>query len=107
MAESCDDQLLHAVKEAVHSFEPDAEIILFGSRARGDVRPESDWDFLLLLTGSVDDTRKDRIRHALYEVEWERETVISALIISASEWTAAPYRSAPIFKRIAEEGVRV
>ena len=27
----------------------DSRLVLFGSRARGDYRPESDWDLLILL----------------------------------------------------------
>lgn len=29
------------------------EILLFGSRARGDANPESDWDFLILVKESL------------------------------------------------------
>ena len=38
--------LLTQVKQLIHQIEPEAEIILFGSRARGDAAPDSDWDFL-------------------------------------------------------------
>ncbi len=37
------------VKQEVTKIDPKAEIILFGSRARGDFRMDSDWDFLVLL----------------------------------------------------------
>lgn len=36
------------VKEIVHRYDKDAELILFGSRARDDWHEESDWDFLVL-----------------------------------------------------------
>ncbi|HHW11119.1 MAG TPA: nucleotidyltransferase domain-containing protein [Firmicutes bacterium] len=39
--------------------EPDADILLFGSRARGDATADSDWDFLILVNGKVDERRKD------------------------------------------------
>ena len=35
-------QLLHRIKNAVHKVEPKATIILYGSRARGDNKPDSD-----------------------------------------------------------------
>ena len=53
------EELLKHVKQTIHEFEPDADIILYGSRARGDAHPESDWDFLILLDGVVDDARTD------------------------------------------------
>ena len=62
--------LLKQVKNAVQEIEVEAEILLYGSRARGDSIDQSDWDFLILLDGKVDDKRTDRIRHRLYEVEW-------------------------------------
>jgi predicted nucleotidyltransferase len=44
-------ELLERVKHAVHEVEPEADIVLYGSRARGDAHAESDWDFLILLDG--------------------------------------------------------
>ena len=73
------DTLLRQVKETVLTIEPTAEIILYGSRARGDSRAESDWDFLVLVDGPVDDERVDRIRHRLYEIEWESDQVLSSI----------------------------
>lgn len=37
----------------------DAEIILFGSRAKGDFRTHSDWDFLIVLKEQLD--RKEKL----------------------------------------------
>ena len=48
------DILLKQVKEAVWKIEPTAEVILYGSRARGDSTCESDWDFLVLVDGPVE-----------------------------------------------------
>ncbi|NJK52260.1 MAG: nucleotidyltransferase domain-containing protein, partial [Leptolyngbyaceae cyanobacterium SU_3_3] len=43
------DTILTQVKQLIHQIEPDAEIILYGSRARSDATSDSDWDFLVLL----------------------------------------------------------
>lgn len=36
---------------ASHVLPKGAEVILFGSRARGDARVDSDWDILILIDG--------------------------------------------------------
>ncbi len=97
--------LLKQVKNAVHEIEIDAEILLYGSRARGDSIDQSDWDFLILLDGKVDDKRTDRIRHRLYEVEWETGEVISSIIRNKKKWNSMPYKSMPIHQVIEKEGI--
>jgi predicted nucleotidyltransferase len=97
--------LLKQVKNAIQEIEAEAEILLYGSRARGDSIDQSDWDFLILLDGMVDDNRTDRIRHRLYEVEWETGEVISSIIRNKKEWNSRPYRSMPIHKVIEREGI--
>ena len=44
------DFIAQQVKATVRQIDPQAEVILFGSRARGDARKDSDWDFLVLTT---------------------------------------------------------
>ena len=72
------EALFEQVKRAIHEIEPDAEIILYGSRAREDSNAQSDWDFLILLDGPVNDKRTDSIRHRLY---YARFYAVSALLI--------------------------
>ena len=97
--------LLNQVKNAVREIEMDAEILLYGSRAREDSIDQSDWDFLILLDGKVDDNRTDRIRHRLYEVEWETGEVISSIIRNKKKWNSMPYKSMPIYQVIEREGI--
>jgi predicted nucleotidyltransferase len=82
------EKLLEQIKQAVRETEPDAEIILYGSRSRGDALSESDWDFLILVDGPVSDERTDRIRHRLYELEWETGEVISSIVRNHDEWNS-------------------
>mgnify|MGYP003681881934 FL=1 len=36
------------IRKNINLIDPKAEIILYGSRLRGDDRPDSDWDILVL-----------------------------------------------------------
>jgi uncharacterized protein len=100
-------QLLKQIKQAVHEVEPNAEIILYGSRSRGDAVSESDWDFLILVDGPLSDDRTDRIRHRLYEVEWESEEVISSIIRNREQWHSSSYQAMPFHQKVEQEGIRL
>lgn len=99
------DAFIEDIKKAIHELEPDAQIILYGSRSRKDSTTESDWDFLILVDGPVDDERTDRIRHRLYEIEWESGEVVSCIVRNRQQWHRPPYSGTPFYKNIVEEGV--
>jgi uncharacterized protein len=102
-----ESKLLDEVMQCVKSIEPSAEILLFGSHARKSAGPDSDWDFLILLPGPVDEARKDRIRHRLYDIELARDAIISSLIIARDDWDSSRNRATPLYKQIQQEGVLV
>lgn len=99
------EDLIAKVKKTVTEVEPDAEIVLYGSRVRNDSTSESDWDFLILIDGTVDDNRIDQIRHRLYEIEWEEGEVISSIVKNREEWNSPPFITTPFYKNIVNEGV--
>jgi len=98
-------ELLEQVKRDIRKVEPNAEIILYGSRSRNDSDEQSDWDFLILLDGSVDDERIDKIRHRLYEIEWACDEVLCSIIISREKWNSPLYKSMPFHRNVEIEGV--
>ena len=99
--------LTDRIRQAVHDVEPEADVILYGSRSRGDAVSESDWDILVLVDAPVDDQRTDRIRHRLYELEWECGEVISSIVRSREEWHSRPYQAMPFHQRVQQEGTRL
>lgn len=98
-------ELLEKVKWAIREIEPDAEIILYGSRARKDSDEQSDWDFLVLLDGPVDDERIDKIRHCLYEIEWQCDEVLCSIIRNREEWNSPLYKCMPFYRDVEAEGM--
>lgn len=101
------DELIERVKTSVHEIEPDAEIILYGSRSRGDSTTESDWDLLILLDGTINDERIDKIRYRLYQIEWDSGEVLSSIIRNRKEWHSYPYTSMPLYHKVENEGIRL
>jgi uncharacterized protein len=49
----CDEALLDAIRRRIIDRFPDASIVLFGSRASGTSRPDSDLDLLVVANTSV------------------------------------------------------
>jgi predicted nucleotidyltransferase len=93
------------VKSAIHQLGEDAEVILFGSRARGDFDTDSDWDFLILIQEELTSDKEELIRNALYDIELATGEVITSIIEKKSEWEK--YDQTLIFKNIEEEGIPV
>jgi predicted nucleotidyltransferase len=99
--------LLEKIKNAIRLIEPSADIILYGSRAREDFHEGSDWDFLILVDGVVDDKRTDKIRHQLYEIEWETGDVLCSIVRSRADWESPEYQIVPLYKNIKLEGIAI
>jgi len=99
------EALLGQVKRAICEVEAGAEIVLYGSRARKDCGAQSDWDFLVLVDGPVNDERTDRIRHRLYEIEWDCDEVLCSVVRSREEWNSPRYENMPFRQNVAEEGI--
>ena len=93
------------VKETVEKVDKEAKVILFGSRARGDFRPDSDWDFLILTRKTASRQLQDKILELLYGIELNTEQVISSVIENEDIWLK--YRESEFFKNVTKEGIEV
>jgi len=78
------------------------QIILFGSKARGDDSRDSDYDCLIILK-KVSHTVKDIIDDAAGEALYQNNVLISAIIISEERYSQQPYN--PLLMNVAKEGV--
>ena len=99
--------LLNRVKTAVRALVPEAEIILYGSRARGTARADSDWDFVILLPSPRDKMLEMQIKDCLYDIELETDTVLSSIIRSKQEWLSARYAVVPLRQAVESDGIAI
>lgn len=93
------------IKKVVHVVEPSAQIILYGSRARGDAQPDSDWDLLILLDGVVDLARERSVWHRLYPLELDLEEVLCPVVLSRQDWSSELYRAMPFHRNVDRDGI--
>jgi predicted nucleotidyltransferase len=99
------DQLTYQVKRSIKNIDPKASIYLYGSKARGDDSPSSDWDFLILTSKDATEENKKEIRASLIDAELESEQVISTLIYSKSTWDN--YKNTLLYRNIKRDGIEI
>ncbi len=101
-----DYEVAKKLKEKLSEVAPVVDLIVFGSRARGDQDGYSDMDVSIVVQ-SWDPVLKERIYEVVWEVGFDNYLVISPLIFTKDEIENSPLRSSQIVKNIFEEGIQV
>jgi uncharacterized protein len=101
------DKIINRISSVIAQKYPDAEIYLYGSRARGDAKPFSDWDLLVLLNfPNVSFSLETNIMDDMYEIELETGEIISPLIYSKTDWVNK-HKETPLFENIEKESIKI
>jgi predicted nucleotidyltransferase len=99
--------LIDKFKNLIYQYDKNAEILLFGSRARGDWHDESDWDFLILTDNEVTESFKQEIRNKILdEIEFPLNEAVFVLVKNKIDWEEN-YSVTNIYESISEEGLAV
>jgi predicted nucleotidyltransferase len=99
--------ILQRAKTIIRSFLPDSEIVVYGSRARGDASSESDWDLLILTEQEVTQDLEESLWDLLYPIEIEHGEVISAFVKNRQEWSTPHAKASPYHQSIDREGIAI
>lgn len=102
---AADAALLQRCKRAITDVVADAEVILYGSRARGDAHEDSDYDILVIVNGPVDMALEEKMVSNVYPLELETGAVLTLIVYSREQWNSPLYRAMPFHKNVDREGV--
>jgi predicted nucleotidyltransferase len=84
---------------------PVKEVILFGSKARGDDDEESDIDLMLLTTQPIHWRERQTIIHALFDLGLSHDVIFSILDTTVDEFDDGLFSVFPVHDEITRDGV--
>ena len=98
-------QIMQAIAKRAHEVTPPGStVLLFGSQARGDARPDSDWDVLILLNKErISPEDRDKVSYPLRELGWQINAVVNPIMFTSKEWESKSFT--PFYKNVMKEGV--
>ena len=99
-----------AIEEATRILKerfPVRDVILFGSKVRGESSKDSDIDLLLLTTQPIHWKERHAIVDALFEVEMRYDVVINIVVNTVHDWHEGMCTVLPIHEEINREGVTI
>jgi len=89
------------VRRLIRAYHPE-RIYLFGSVARGDAGPDSDYDLVIIVP---DDAPRERRRSRLaYEALWGTGTAADVIVLTASQFESRRHLAASLPATVLREG---
>ncbi|MDR2627472.1 MAG: nucleotidyltransferase domain-containing protein [Dysgonamonadaceae bacterium] len=82
-------QIFDSITQLKRELIPDERLILFGSQARGDAHPGSDWDLLLLTEEKSNKDLEDKI-YKFVLMGWDYGTYLSIKTYTVKDWHSHP-----------------
>jgi len=100
-------EIIEKIRNILHGIDPTAEVIVYGSEARGDARESSDIDLLILVNKKKLAYRDiTRFTYPLYDLEITDGITVSPLVYTRDSWEKRPFLT-PFYLNVMNEGIRL
>jgi predicted nucleotidyltransferase len=99
-----EERALKKLHDNLYERYPILDLRLYGSKARGEGRQDSDLDVMIEIP-DYDRTIMEEIDDLIYRINLEYDVFISAIIFGKDEIEEGPMSEAPIYKVIQREGI--
>lgn len=84
---------------------PVNQVILFGSKARGDDHDDSDIDLLLLTTHRLTWEEQGRASELLFQLQLDYSVLFGLVLVSEDDWFRGVYQVMPLRDEVERDGV--
>ncbi len=84
-----------------------SDVIVFGSRARGDADEYSDLDVVVVLDEDPDDSIRDYVSECAWYAGFEEGIVVVPVLFSSREWQMGAVRNSLLARAVEKEGQAV
>jgi predicted nucleotidyltransferase len=100
-------EILENIRTLKRRLLPNDRLILYGSQARGNARPDSDWDLLLLLDKEASITQEEDTKYGypFTRMGWDYGVYLSVFLYTVKEWEAR--KMSPFYINVKQDGIEI
>ncbi len=102
-----EQNVIDSIRKVALSAVPEGgRVVLFGSRARGDYRADSDWDLLIILNkAEIDQYDYDNVSYPFFENGLKLGLSFSPILYTSDEWES---RKTTLFRyNVEKDGIQI